>query len=143
MPSQTTSISDLTCQLGLRAPYTKKREDWALSPVVHDLYVKEINELLSRYTHDCNEDIRASSDLSSDVVDLLLQYGSRIWPPPLVARPWLFAVGEPEDKQHLYPRNLYFNEAKDRKLYVPAVCESVCTATVPLTRPGSRRLFTS
>jgi len=112
-------ISDTVCRLGLLAPYTKQRQDWALNPTVQEFYNSAIEPLSRSFADKSNDDIRVSYELRTASLELLSKYGSEIWPadPEGAGRPWLFKANDHRSRE-FYTRPLHYDNDGDRQVRV-------------------------
>lgn len=95
-------------KLGLRFPNKSQ------SPFVQDMYVRDMGGIIDSYARSDLKVFATSSALRSETDALCDKYGDAIWPSDTV-RPWLFNVGEGDEKAP-YSKKLYWADLTDREL---------------------------
>ncbi|KAF7187879.1 hypothetical protein HII31_10779 [Pseudocercospora fuligena] len=109
MPVKIPALTPLYEKLGLRAPYTKKAEDWRASPAVAALWT-DLGKLCDRHIWKEPIVIRHCPEVDDAQTDLLNEHGPRIWK-EADGRPWLLLSGEePSYQQDLKWENLEHQE---------------------------------
>lgn len=113
MSSTRPALTDLASQLGLRGPYSKKREDWAASSSVRELWHK-LTELCRIHHTKTMYEISDCQEVQEAQEALMAEYGPRIWTTEQ-RRTWLLNPGEGAPAAP-YEKDLYWRSDIDQKL---------------------------